>query len=66
MDLFKEYSVEKEMEPDDYYQLKNSKKYNHILRTSKNMRERQIRWYIRAIRWRERAVESIKGELRGK
>ena len=63
VDLFKEYSAEREMEPYDYNELKNSRKYNHILRTSSDMRLRQIKWYERNVRNRERTIEMIKREL---
>jgi hypothetical protein len=63
IDLFKEYSVEKEMEPYDFDQLKTSKKYNHILRTSLDMRERQIKWYENSVKSRENTIEMIRREL---
>ena len=63
IDWFKEYSVEREMEPYDYNELKNSRKYNHILRTSLGMRLRQIRWYEGTVRGREHTIEMIKSEL---
>lgn len=52
------------MKPFEYNELRNSKKYISILKTSKEYREDQIRYYEE---WRERFVlldKMIKAELK--
>lgn len=61
--LFKEYSVEKEMEPYHFDELRNSRQYLHILKTSIDMRNRQIRWYNYALKEREELIAMIMEEI---
>ena len=62
--LFKEYSVEKEMEPYNFDELRNSRQYLHILNTSIDMRRRQIRWYKFAVNSREEIIAMIIDEIK--
>jgi hypothetical protein len=52
-----------EMKPFDYSELRNSRKYNHILRTLISNRELQIRVYKQALRQRLNLMEMIESEL---
>ena len=52
-ELFEKVAMRTQMKPFDYEQLRNSNKYISILKTSKENREEQIRWYER---WQQRLV----------
>ena len=63
-ELFEKVAMRTQMKPFDYEQLKNSNKYISILKTSKENREEQNRWYNQ---WQHSLVsldEMIKTELK--
>ena len=53
IELFEKVAMRTQMKPFDYEQIRNSNKYLSILKTSKENREEQIRWYER---WQQRLV----------
>jgi len=63
-ELFEKVAMRTQMKPFDYEQLRNSNKYISILKTSKENREEQNRWYNQ---WQHKLVsldEMIKTELK--
>jgi len=63
-ELFEKVAMRTQMKPFDYEQLRNSNKYISILKTSKENREEQNRWYEQ---WQQRFVlldKMIKTELK--
>ncbi len=63
-ELFEKVAMRTQMKPFDYEQLKHSNKYISILKTSKENREEQNRWYDQ---WQHHLVsldEMIKTELK--
>jgi hypothetical protein len=61
--LFESYNSTGNMKPYDYNELKNSKKYNHILRTLISNRELQNNYWEGIKRDRIELMEMINGEL---
>ena len=63
-ELFEKVAMRTQMKPFDYEQLRDSNKYISILKTSKENREEQNRWYDQ---WQHSLVsldEMIKTELK--